>query len=119
MLASLASVSISVTNVLAVEASERMVHRAVRLARMAEALGENDDLTFATILNYAQSLYKDASATLNDLREAESTLKDAVRLARRVLGSTHPTVVQMENSLQNARAILGARESGREVKIIR
>ena len=53
------------------------------------------------------------------IREAESTLKDAVRLARRVLGSTHPTVVQMENSLQNARAILGARESGREVKIIR
>ena len=38
MLASLASVSISVTNVLAVEASERMVHRAVRLARMPEAL---------------------------------------------------------------------------------
>ena len=82
-------------------------------------LGESRELTLRMKWTYAQSLYKDASATLNDLREAESTLKDAVRLARRVLGSTHPTVVQMENSLQNARAILGARESGREVKIIR
>ena len=109
MLASLASVGISVTNVLAVETSECMVHRRCHralVARMPEAL--------------AATLHpEDASATLNDLREAESTLKDAVRLARRVLGSTHPTVVQMENSLQNARAILGARESGREVKIIR
>ena len=41
MLASLASVSISVTNVLAVEASERMVHRRCHralMARMPEAL---------------------------------------------------------------------------------
>ena len=41
MLASLASVSISVTNVLAVEASERMVHRRCHralVARMPEAL---------------------------------------------------------------------------------
>ena len=37
MLASLASVSISVTNVLAVETSERVVHRAL-MARMPEAL---------------------------------------------------------------------------------
>ena len=37
MLASLASVSISVTNVLAVETSERLVHRAL-MARMPEAL---------------------------------------------------------------------------------
>ena len=99
------------------EEAKNLLRKTIPVAR--RILGENDDLTFATILNYAQSLYKDASATLNDLREAESTLKDAVRLARRVLGSTHPTVVQMENSLQNARAILGARESGREVKIIR
>ena len=99
------------------EEAKNLLRKTIPVAR--RVLGENDDLTFATILNYAQSLYKDASATLNDLREAESTLKDAVRLARRVLGSTHPTVVQMENSLQNARAILGARESGREVKIIR
>ena len=37
MLASLASVSISVTNVLAVETSERLVHRAL-MARMPQAL---------------------------------------------------------------------------------
>jgi hypothetical protein len=37
MLASLASVSISVTNVLAVESSKRLVHRAL-MARVPEAL---------------------------------------------------------------------------------
>ena len=39
------------------------------------------------------------------------TLEDAVRPARRVLGSTHPTVVQMETSLRLARAALRARET--------
>ena len=34
--------------------------------------------------NYARTLYKDPSATLDDLREAVTTLEDAERTARRV-----------------------------------
>ena len=58
---------------------------------------------------YARALYRDNVATLDDLREAESTLEDTARLARRVLGRTHPTVVGMEASLRQARAALRVR----------
>ena len=64
---------------------------------------------------YANALCRDSNATLDDVREAESTLEDTLRLARRVLGRTHPTVVGMEASLRQARAVLGSREAGRRV----
>ena len=59
---------------------------------------------------YAQTLYKDAAATLDDLREAVDTLEDLERIARRVLGGAHPLTVGIERSLQKARAALRARE---------
>ena len=61
---------------------------------------------------YAQSLFFDAAATLDDFREAVETLVDAERIARRVLGGAHPTVAQIEESLRNARAALRANETG-------
>ena len=59
---------------------------------------------------YAQALYKDASATLDDLREAVTTLEEIERIARRVLGGAHPDTVGIGHSLQVARAALRARE---------
>ena len=56
-------------------------------------------------------LSKDAGATLGDLREAVTTLEDAGRIARRVLGGAHPSTVNMERGLQHARAALRARET--------
>ena len=58
---------------------------------------------------YAQSLYEDTTATLDDLREAVSTLEETLRTARRVLGSEHPFTVGMGQSLRLARAALSAR----------
>ena len=55
-------------------------------------------------------LYSDPAATLDDLREAVTTLEDAERIARRVLGRAHPTTAGIELSLRNARAKLRARE---------
>ena len=52
----------------------------------------------------------DPSATLDDLRESMTMLKDTDRIARRVLGSAHPLTADIENGLQNARAVLLARE---------
>ena len=46
----------------------------------------------------------DPGATLDDLREAVTTLEDAERIARRVLGRSHPLTVDIEDDLQNARA---------------
>jgi len=61
--------------------------------------------------NYANALYKDPDATLDEVREAVSTLEDTERTARRVLGGAHPHTVDMEQSLRKARAALRARET--------
>ena len=61
---------------------------------------------------YGQSLYMDADATLDDLREAVTTLEDAARTARRVLGGAYPITVGIETCLRGARATLHARETG-------
>ena len=55
--------------------------------------------------------YKGDGATLDDIREAVATLEDAGRIARRVLGGAHPTTMNIEISLRNARGALRARET--------
>ena len=60
---------------------------------------------------YAQTFYFDDAATLDGLREAVTTLEDAGRTARRVLGGSHPLTKNIEGTLQNARATLRARET--------
>ena len=60
---------------------------------------------------YAETIYADADATLDDLHEAVATLEDTARTARRVLGGAHPLTTHIERTLQNARAALRAREA--------
>ena len=57
------------------------------------------------------ALCRDASATLDDLREALNTLEEIEPTARRVLGGSHPTTTGIEKILQFARAALRARET--------
>ena len=40
--------------------------------------------------NYAEALYQDTGATLDDLREAVTTLEETERTMRRVFGGAHP-----------------------------
>ena len=56
------------------------------------------------------ALYEDDAATLDDLHEAVTSLEDAERIARRVLGSAHPNAMKIEQCLQKSRAALRARE---------
>ena len=58
---------------------------------------------------YAMALCLD-DATLDDLREAVTTVEKTERTARRVLGGTHPLVALMQVDLRDARATLRARE---------
>ena len=51
---------------------------------------------------YAEALYKNPAATLDDLREAVSTLEEMERTARRVFGSAHPLVATIEAGLREA-----------------
>ena len=60
---------------------------------------------------YAEALYRNDSATLDDLREAVTTYEDIERIARRVFGGTHPIVETIGRHLQNAREALRARET--------
>ena len=57
------------------------------------------------------SMTTGAAATLDDLREAVTTLEDTERIARRVLGGAHPVTKGIEHNLPNARAALHAREA--------
>ena len=59
----------------------------------------------------AITLYMDMGASLDDLNEAVTTLEDTVRIARRVMGGARPTTGWIEETLQNARAVLRARET--------
>ena len=72
-------------------------------------LGDSDAITLKMKWTYAQSLYMDAGATLDDLSEAVTTLEEVDRIAWRVLGGAHPTTEWIEKTLQRARAALRAR----------
>ena len=61
------------------------------------------------------TLYKDEGATLDDLREAVTTLEDVERIARRVLGGAHPLTALIERNLRAARAARRARENAATV----
>ena len=52
----------------------------------------------------------DTSSTLDDLREAVTTLEESERTARRVFGATHPTEMSILRGLKESREALRARE---------
>ena len=60
-------------------------------------------------MNYGRALYD--GATLDDLREALTTLEETERTARRVLGGAHPLAARIEHHLRKAQAVLHAREA--------
>ena len=61
-------------------------------------------------LVYAQTLYLNLTASLDDVREAVTTIEGDHRIARRVLGGAHPLTKRIEGGLRDARAALRARE---------
>ena len=87
-----------------------MLRRTLPVAR--RALGNSDETTLRMRGYYAEALYKDDAATLDDLREAVSTFEDIERIARRVRGGAHPLTGIIENFSLAARAALRASEAG-------
>ena len=90
------------------EEAKSLFRKTMPVAR--RVLGENNDLTLKMRWLYPIALYKDTSATLDDLREAVATLEDTERTARRVMGGVHPITTGIELSLRNARATLHAHD---------
>jgi len=91
------------------EEAKLLLRKTTRVA--LRVLGENHDATLKSRWIYAKALYRNDSATLDDLCEAVTTLEDTERIARRVFGGTHPTTTGIEISMRKARAALRARET--------
>ena len=87
--------------------AKSLSQKTISVAR--RVLGEDHGLTLKLRWQYAVALRRDGAATLDDLREAVTTLEDVGRIARRVFGGAHPLTVDIERSLRNARAALAAR----------
>ena len=74
-------------------------------------LGESNETTLKMRLMYAVALCSDTGVTLDDLREALTTLEEVERTARRVLGGAHPFTLSIAQNLGNVRAMLRDRET--------
>ena len=74
-------------------------------------IGDGHILTLKMRKVYAKALFFDGSATLDDLREAVTTLDETEQTTRRVFGGAHPLTAAIEGELRNARAALAARET--------
>ena len=69
--------------------------------------------------SYAAALCNDPGGTLDDLREAVTTLEELERIARRVLGGAHPLTDVLEYSLRESQAALRSREAGKKVVFVK
>ena len=87
------------------EEAKALFRKTILIAR--RVLGDSSKLTLQMMAHYGTVLHE--GTTLDDLREAVTTLEDAARTARRVLGGAHPTTVGIETELRDAR---NARETG-------
>ena len=90
------------------EEAQSLLRKIMPVAR--RVCGEHNIIAIRMRMNYGQVLYFNNGATLDDLREAVTTLEETERSARRVLGAAHPHAKMFEQSLLNARAALRARE---------
>ena len=89
--------------------ARRLLRNTIPVAR--RVLGDGHELTLRMKKIYADVLYRNTAATLDDLREAVTTLEETERTTRRVFGSAHPLTATIERDLQTARAGLRAHET--------
>ena len=88
------------------EEAKILMRKTLPVAR--RVLGESNETALRMRWVYGAVLYNDPGATLDDLREAATTLEDPERIARRVLGGAHPTTTGIETALRQVRAALRA-----------
>ena len=59
-----------------------------------------------------------SNGTLDNCREAVTTLEETERIARRVLGGAHPTTTGVVRALQEARLVLWARDNESSLEVV-
>ena len=91
------------------EEAKVLLRKWIPVAR--RVLGEDAQLTLTMRWTYAEALYVDDRATLDDLHEAVTALEDTVRIARQVFGGAHAMVRSMGAHLRDAQAALVAHDT--------
>ena len=93
------------------EEAKSLLRTSIPVAR--RVLGEDNVTTLSMRWTFAAALFEDPAATLDDLREAVTTLEDTARTVRRVFGASHPLTREfcIELELGAARAALAERET--------
>ncbi len=91
------------------EEAKALFRKATPVTR--RVLGESHERTLIIRTGYMRALYLDPDATLDDLREAVTTLEEVERIARRVLGGAQPTTKTAVISLERSREALSAAEA--------
>jgi len=91
------------------EEVKSLLRKAMPTAR--RTIGDDHDLTLRIWWSYGRTLYRDPNATLDDVREAVTTIEDTVRIARRVMSGAHALTSAIERHLGLARTALRARET--------
>ena len=86
------------------EEAKTLLRKTMPVAR--RVLSESNDTTLRMRWVYAKALYLDPAATLDDIREAVTTLEEIQRTAQRVLGGTHPHLEKIGTCLKNSRITL-------------
>ena len=90
------------------EEARSLLRKTIPVVRRSR--GENSENTLRMRGLYATAVYLDEGATLDDLREAVTTLEETERIARRVLGGAHPFTLEIGKFLRESRGALSARE---------
>ena len=98
------------------EEAKALMRKTIPVAR--RVLGESDEVTLSMRKTYAVTLIN-AGATLDDIREAITTLEDIERIARHVVGGANPITMRIVALLRDARAVLRAREATPVVLILK
>ena len=86
----------SLTDLKRFEEAKALMRKTMPVAR--RVYGEGNRLTLKMRWIYAAALCMDPGATLDDLREAVTTLEDVERTARRVFGGAHPNTCLLYTS---------------------
>ena len=89
--------------------AKALLRKAIPVAR--RVFGNSHQVTIVMRWIYAEALYADPGATIDDLREAVTTLEESEWMSRRVLSGAHSTTVGIGDCLRDARAALVARET--------
>ena len=95
-------------NLQRLEEVRSLLRKTIPVAR--RVLGESNESTLRMRSIYGQALYRDEGATLDEHREAVTTLEETARIARQVFGGAHPVTEGIERPLRKAQAALRDRE---------